>query len=85
MPVYVDDYRAPFRGSVYSHMMADTVEELHAMADQIGLKREWFQQISRPHYDVSENKRVLAIEHGAIEMTSHELVKHFMEKGRHTS
>lgn len=80
MSVYVDNYRAEFRGMKMSHMMADTLEELHEMADKIGLKREWFQPKSRPHYDVSEGKRAQAIRHGAIEMTSRELVKYFMRK-----
>lgn len=69
MAVYVDDYRAPYRGMRMSHLTADTVEELHEMAETIGLKREWFQKGSHPHYDVSESKRQQALVHGAIEET----------------
>jgi hypothetical protein len=47
-------------------MLADTIEELHAMADVIGLKREWFQPKSTPHYDVSITMRVRALQHGAL-------------------
>jgi hypothetical protein len=50
------------------HLIADTLEELHRLAESIGLKREWF-QISNsglPHYDLTESKRVLAINGGAI-------------------
>jgi hypothetical protein len=48
-------------------MMADTLEELHEMADKIGLKRSWFQgKASTPHYDLIESKRELALKNGAV-------------------
>ncbi len=76
MPVYVDDFRAVYRGMFMSHMVADTIEELHSMADRIGLRRQWFQNHkgSIPHYDVCWSKRKLAIENGAVEITAKELV-----------
>jgi hypothetical protein len=52
------------------HMIADTPDELHAMAREIGVKRRWFQfppLTSFPHYDVCKSKRALAVQHGAIE------------------
>lgn len=64
------------------HMIADTEEELHTMARKIGLKREWFQNTSRPHYDVSVGKRYLATRYGAIEITMRELVVKMM-KGKY--
>ena len=79
MAVYVDNYQAAWKGMKMSHMMADTLDELHEMADKIGLKREWFQEHSQPHYDVSESKRQEAIVNGAIEMSARELVIHFMD------
>ncbi len=76
MPVYVDNMEAKFGRMKMSHMMADTLEELHEMAYKIGLKREWFQNHKKyPHYDVSLSKRNLAIKHGAREVTPIELVK----------
>ena len=53
------------------HMTADTLEELHQMADKIGMKRSWFQSKkgSLPHYDLVRSRRILAIEHVAIEIT----------------
>jgi hypothetical protein len=55
-----------------SHMIADTPEELHAMADRIGIARRWFQA---DHYDVCLRKRALAVEAGAIEVSMRELVR----------
>ena len=72
MMVYVDDYRAPFGRMRMSHMTADTVDELHAMATKLGLKREWFQEKSTPHYDVSDSMRRKAIAMGARAETCRE-------------
>lgn len=40
MTVYVDDMPIPAR---WSHLMADTDEELHRFAASIGLRRSWAQ------------------------------------------
>jgi len=66
MPVYVDNLKHPYRRMKMCHMLADTLDELHHMADTIGLKRKWFQNHSTPHYDICQAKRKLAIEAGAI-------------------
>ena len=72
--VYVDDSKIPFGRMLMSHMVADNVDELHAMADKIGLKRKWFQNKRIPHYDVCQSKKRLAIGHGAVQVTAVELV-----------
>ena len=82
MSVYVDDVFIPYGRMKMCHMVADTEEELHAMADKIGLKREWFQNTSRPHYDVSKSRRKLAVEYGAIEVTIRELISMEVTHGR---
>lgn len=73
MSVYVDDLRRwgfKLRGrSVKScHMIADTLQELHQMAAAIGMKREWFQPVSFPHYDLIASRRDLAVSRGAIQL-----------------
>jgi Protein of unknown function (DUF4031) len=74
MTVYVDDMRAAYRGMIMCHMMADTLDELHAMAERIGVGRNWFQDsMSGPHYDVSLDKRAAAVAAGAREVTLREL------------
>ena len=77
MPIYVDCERNSFQGMVMCHMVADTPDELHAMASAIGMRREWYQspmKASFPHYDVPLPRRVLAIKNGAKEITARELV-----------
>ena len=67
MSVYVDKATWPWRGKMWGHMMADTIEELHEFAGRIGLKREWFQNAKGiPHYDVTVKKRDEAIRLGAV-------------------
>lgn len=55
------------------HMIADTVEELHAFARRLGLRRGWFQATSWPHYDLTPARRAKAVTLGAVEKTSREL------------
>ena len=79
MAVYVDRSRNNFGRMVMCHMVADTMEELHAMADLIGLQRRWFQQsppASMPHYDISLSKRALAVEFGAVDCDRNTFVEH---------
>jgi hypothetical protein len=70
MTVYVDDMFAPYRGMKMSHMIADTEDELHAMADRIGVARRWYQG---DHYDICQSKRQLAIQLGAIALNRMQL------------
>lgn len=71
MTVYVDDMRAPFGRMFMCHMVADTSEELHAMAKRIGVARKWCQKegTAREHYDICLSKRALAVQAGAKEIT----------------
>lgn len=70
MPVYVDDMRAPFGRLIMCHMVADTEEELLAMADKIGVARRWHQYpgSDKSHFDICLSKRALAVAAGAVEI-----------------
>lgn len=70
MTVYVDDMQAKFGRMVMCHMMADSEDELHAMASKIGVKRKWFQG---DHYDIALSKRAQAVKHGAVEVPMREM------------
>ena len=70
MSVYVDKERNPFRRMIMCHMIADTREELRAMAKRLGLAVGYV-QCSRSgvyHYDICLSKRAQAIRYGAIEI-----------------
>lgn len=70
MGVYVDDMRARYGRMIMCHMIADTDDELHAMAARIGIARKWFQDtMSGPHYDIALSKRARAVSFGAHEIT----------------
>jgi hypothetical protein len=71
MTVYVDDMRAPYRGMIMCHMLADSTDELLAMADTIGVAGRWLQRPGHytEHFDISLSKRALAVQGGALEIT----------------
>lgn len=83
MPVYVDRPKHRYGRMIMCHMIADSLEELHWMADQIGVDRRWFQRnSSHPHYDICKSNRTKAIEAGALEVDRRELC-HVMRRTRH--
>jgi len=75
MAVYVDDARMRFGSMLMCHMLADSTDELVAMADKIGVKRKWIQSPGtwKEHFDICLTKRVLAVKAGAMEVTQREL------------
>jgi hypothetical protein len=81
-PLFVAESRKPAawavgqrNGHQWCHMwpatgVADGLQALHAMAQKIGMKREWFQNKEGfPHYDLTPNKRRMALQSGAEEMS----------------
>lgn len=75
------EYTTHLWNRLWCHMMTDDLsptglDELHAMADALGLRREWFQDHpSHPHYDLPPSKRLQAIKHGAESVTSREMLR----------
>jgi hypothetical protein len=84
MPIYVDDMAARYNRMIMSHMIADSTEELLAMAELIGVNRRWLQKRGKPgeHFDICRSKRVLAIRHGAIPLTTRELARMTLARKR---
>jgi len=72
MTVYVDDAVHLWRGRRWAHLMADTLDELHVMADRLEIPRRAFQnKTSGAHYDVPSELRERAIELGAMAISRH--------------
>jgi len=78
MTVYVDDMHLTPMGRFgrmkMCHMIADSTDELLAMADRIGVSRRWIQAkgTAREHFDIAMSKRKLAVAAGAVEITMRE-------------
>ncbi len=72
MVVYVDDPVTLWRGQRWAHLMADTLEELHAMAAKLGIPLRAFQdRPSGAHYDLTGALREQALELGAVAISRH--------------
>lgn len=79
MGVYLDNSTNILKGRsewpmVTCHMIADSVEELFDMANKIGMRPEWFQPWSHPHFDVSKSRQTLALAQGARRLERREFV-----------
>jgi hypothetical protein len=88
MSVFVDPVMnhggsATFRWTSSCHMYADTLDELHAFAKKIGLKRAWFQDKRVPHYDLNARRHAAAIKLGAIQHDRRQAVEFWAVKGWH--
>jgi hypothetical protein len=75
---YVDTVReypeAGLRHTRFCHLLADTREELEAMAEALGVPHRFFQDHPwRWHHDLPEHLRARAVELGARELTMHEV------------
>ena len=72
------EHKTPLRWKRWCHMVSDvSADELHAFAARLRLRREWSQerpQASAHHYDLLATRRALAVQLGAQEVTSRELV-----------
>ena len=69
--VYVDNACKPIGKAIMCHMIADSTEELHKMAQKLGLRKEWCQGAGtvREHFLISLKKRKLALAFGVKEVT----------------
>jgi hypothetical protein len=88
MAILIDSFHNGARGPVRywhrrcGHLVSDTsIEELHKFAESIGLRREWFQMKSIPHYDLTGAIYELALVRGAILVSSREIVRRAVRIG----
>lgn len=78
MTAYIDPpaFVKPSGKKRYCHLTADSLPELHAFAAAMGLGKHFFHTGARHiHYDVPEDKRPAALQAGAVEVTSREMVR----------
>jgi len=75
--VYVDALIWERHGRLWCHLLGDDEQELHALAAAIGCRRSRYQhRPARPwvdHYDIDEERRRMALGHGAVELTRREV------------
>ena len=81
MAILIDSFYNGARGPVRywlrtcGHLVSDaSLEELHRFAQSLGLRREWFQEKSIPHYDLTGEVYDLALKRGAKLVSSREIV-----------
>jgi hypothetical protein len=78
--VYVDNLTDwGWRHGLSCHMIADSIAELMEFARTIGLRPEWFQPKSSPHFDLTVDGRKAAVLNGATELGRREFVKKLRE------
>lgn len=79
-------------GRRWCHLTTDDfsplgLEALHKFARSIGMRREWFQDKHRgtplwsPHYDLVDSRRQRAVQLGALEVDTRELLR-WIARGR---
>lgn len=68
MSVYVDRASNRYGRMIMCHMTADTLEELLAMVDKIGVDRKHLQTGKFVHFDICKSKRELAVKYGALQV-----------------
>jgi hypothetical protein len=79
MTVYVDDVRHRYGNMIMCHLWADTIDELLAMVDKIGVQRKWLQsppKASWVHFDIALSKKAIAIANGAVLTDKYGPVEH---------
>jgi len=80
MAVYIDNLRNyGWRHGPSCHLIGDSVEELIEFAVGLGMKKEWFQPKSSPHFDLNADGRKIAVENGAIELSQRDFVAKLRE------
>jgi hypothetical protein len=75
--LYVDDAIWRWQGLQWAHLLADSIDDLHRFAADLGINRLSYQgppRTSVPHYDLTAYERRRAIARGAIACSRHEIV-----------
>ncbi len=79
MTILVDAAIWPWRGRRWAHLISDvSYDELHEFAVSIGVRRVGFQG---DHYDIESETRAIAVEQGAVDTDSRQIVRRLRASG----
>jgi len=79
MTILVDAAIWPWRGRRWAHLISDvSYHELHEFAVSIGVRRVGFQG---DHYDIESDTRLIALEQGAVDADSRQIVQRLRASG----
>lgn len=79
MAILIDNAHWPRWDRMWCHLVSDTsLDELHAFAREMGIPERGF---GGDHYDLPEEMRASAIELGALEVSSQEIVRRLRAAG----
>ncbi len=74
--VYVGKREYKYGRMIMSHVVADSLYELHEMAQNVGVDKRHFQdKAGKPHYDFCKQNKLKAIELGAIEVDDRKFIE----------
>jgi Protein of unknown function (DUF4031) len=80
LTVLVDRPRWPAHGTRFAHLVSDaSLEELHAFEAALALPRRL--RFHHDHYDVPERSWQVAVDAGAVVVSTHELVRRIRAAG----
>ena len=70
--VSADSFDVKFYADKARHLVCVpySIENLHAMAEELGIKRCWFHTASYPHYDIPKKRVVEILEDERVEVVS---------------
>ena len=80
--VYVGTRPWKYKRMIMYHLIADSLEELHEIANKLGIGRQHFQdKPNQPHYDIcKQNKAIVIAKYGAKETCDKKIVNILHEK-----
>lgn len=79
--IYIGRRTYKYRGMIMSHMVADTLEELHEMAEVLGVRKYFQDENRRPHYDICRSNVQKALGLGAKRVDERDIIRLFRSKG----
>ena len=79
--VYVGTREYRYGRMIMSHMVSDSLTELHGMAFKLGISKKWFQnKKGKPHYDICKENKQKAIQLGAKEVDDRIIIQFLKDK-----